>query len=67
MMVKFAKHYWVCVAPDQEACLETLAEKRRYSIFRLQQMPWREIWGLEWNQLRRKGWRCIKVTIQEAT
>jgi len=64
--VKAPKVFWMPVAPDGWWCTDILAERRCNAIQVLLHKPWRDVMWKTWPQLRREGWRCIKVWIVAA-
>lgn len=60
--VRVAKAYAVA-GRDGRISLETLASSRGKSIHRAVQVLLPHV-GQDWEDLRRAGWQCVRVTIQ---
>ena len=55
--------FWVPVAPDGRACTSILARRRSDAIDMLLRKPYRDVPGKAWGQLRREGWRVVRVRV----
>jgi len=64
--IRYPGPFWMPVAPDGWACTDILMGRRYNAIEVLRRKPWMGVEGKTWEQLRREGWRVVKVRIVPA-